>query len=350
MGAGVALADRFETAGRERGCVIRLVQNPRERRLHLGRRPRHEVVLVLSEQPLRIVPPRRHQRYATGKRFEHADRGNSRERRDVRAPRDVNRRPVRGKDVRHAIVGEPAAITDASRRELIECVSGIANTVELSLYPERAHRLDQVLPYFLRPFVVAPVPDPDEIPLAFGEQRAESFDIRRLVPGPRAACPSERDVALANDLPERQHAVVVLQIVGAHRCGIAHRAVVRIVEEQQVATAGSTVPSDLLDERMGVPLVDEDHVGAIERFIQIELAGIDAPGVEHGIRGVEVGDRRRPGVAQEIDHAPGVVRLVDADVVPAGDEIRRDAAQEVCVAVVPVRDQRMAEEDDPHDA
>ena len=58
-----------------------------------------------------------------------------------------------------------------------------------------------------------------------------------------------------------------------------------------------------------------------------------------------------PGVAivgEQVFEAPCAGGFVDADVMPACDQLRQHAAQEVGVAVVPARAQGMREGDDPH--
>ena len=126
----------------------------------------------------------------------------------------------------------------------------------------------------------------------------------------------------------------------------------RIVEEQHVRTLRAAVCTDRRDERVVVPLVHEHEVAPSgERGIQVEVAtvvaGADAGELRVGL--LEGANRPSPCSFDEVHDAPRVARLVDTDRVTAGNQVRRDAAQEVGVAVVPVGDQGMAEDYDAHD-
>jgi hypothetical protein len=61
-------------------------------------------------------------------------------------------------------------------------------------------------------------------------------------------------------------------------------------------------------------------------------------------------DRRGAAVAQQVRPAPAVLRLVGRHLVAAIAQLRDDAAQEVRVAVVPVRQQGVTEDRDLHAA
>ena len=52
----------------------------------------------------------------------------------------------------------------------------------------------------------------------------------------------------------------------------------------------------------------------------------------------------------EVRAAPGISGFVDRDLVAGAQEFRGDAAQEVGVAVVPIRNERMVEKDNLHAA
>jgi hypothetical protein len=65
---------------------------------------------------------------------------------------------------------------------------------------------------------------------------------------------------------------------------------------------------------------------------------------------VELRRRFEAVVLSQASGAPSVDRLEDAHVVPLARKLRGDTTQEVSVAVVPVTDERMDEEYDPHGA
>src|SRR5690606_34181191 len=97
-----------------------------------------------------------------------------------------------------------------------------------------------------------------------------------------------------------------------------------------------------------VPFVDQNEVDSLEDARQVE--GLEAVGgaLELGI-GLLV---RRKGphamVADQVVAAPTVARLVDRHLMTAGHQLAGHSPQEVRVAVVPARHQRMNEHHDAH--
>jgi len=181
--------------------------------------------------------------------------------------------------------------------------------------------------------------------------RVEAPHVGRLVPRPRTRRPAVLEIRVANRITEREHAIVVGEVVLADSGPIGDRAVVRIVEEQRVRTLRPAVRTNRGDERVIVPLVHEHEVGAGERRIQVQTVTVVAsadPG-ELRVGSFEGRNRRLTLLLDEVHDAPRVARFVDADGVTAGDQVGHDAAQEVRVAVVPVGDERVAEDYDAHD-
>jgi hypothetical protein len=179
--------------------------------------------------------------------------------------------------------------------------------------------------------------------------RTEHPHVGRLVPGEGAAGPAAREPDPADHLAEREHAVVAVELELGHRRGLRHRAVVGVVEQEHVSTprAAAVVPDPPHQLRL-VPLVDEHEVAAVERAVDVERREVVARRRELRVR--------RPVPAQgvvtrlrgEVAHAPRVRRLEDVHLVAAREELGRHAAQEMRVAMVPVGDDRVAEDHDPH--
>ena len=63
---------------------------------------------------------------------------------------------------------------------------------------------------------------------------------------------------------------------------------------------------------------------------------------------MEGSDRGRTGFGEQLAAAPAVCRFICGDLVAARLQLSGDAAEEVGVAVVPVGNQRMAEDDGAH--
>ena len=155
------------------------------------------------------------------------------------------------------------------------------------------------------------------------------------------------DVALANDLPERKHAVVVRQVQCAH-CRRIRCATVMGVVKQRNGAAARNCPANLRDEPRIVPLVHEHHARTVDSAVQIErLACVEAT-AQLGIDAAIVFDRDVALLRHQISPAPTLCRLVDVDGVTAMQQLADDAAQEMRVAVIPIRCQRMTEEDELH--
>jgi hypothetical protein len=145
----------------------------------------------------------------------------------------------------------------------------------------------------------------------------------------------------------------VAQVVANHLARRGHRPVVGVVEQQPEVPAGRALAADRAHERGVVPLVHEHEVGAVERAVEVErrdrlvLAG---DGVHPRERAADVGQRLAPAVGDQVLAAPAVARLVADHLVAAIEQLGHDPAQEVRVAVVPVRQQRVAEDHDLHAA
>jgi hypothetical protein len=257
-------------------------------------------------------------------------------------------------DVRHGVVRDPAAVLDAGGGKSRDCRFRVPHAVRRRANAKPTHRLDQEFFQLGGALLVSPVADPDDIAAIRGwcmtgrRERREHARIGRLVPGPGALRPAQLEVAIAHGVAEREDAVVVAQIAGGQRLPVAHRAVVRVMEEEEVAAARRSVLTDAR-HHLGIgPLVDEDEIRSEERLVEIERRRIVQLAPKRWIRAVEVLDGREPVISNEIDPAPSVGRLEDADDRAARFQLARDAAQEVRVAVVPVRHERVAEDHDAH--
>src|SRR5437868_2909820 len=111
----------------------------------------------------RVVPRRTDERNTTSKSFEWTNCWNAWKIRDVWPPRNVQRHARAGKDLRHFVVRQPAAISNASFGERCDRFLRIANSVDLSVQLQVFYWFDEKLLQFSRALVVAPVADPNEI-------------------------------------------------------------------------------------------------------------------------------------------------------------------------------------------
>jgi hypothetical protein len=157
-----------------------------------------------------------------------------------------------------------------------------------------------------------------------------------------------RPIDFAQHFAVREHAVVVLETIRRHTVALGHGAMMRIVEEQPVMSVRTSVLADAGDERVIVPLVDKNEIGQAEHCIEIQCRRVVAVAAKHRIRTPESRERCFTVFGNEILHAPGIARLVHVYRMPAREQLSADAAQKMCVAVVPVGDERVAENYDAH--
>jgi hypothetical protein len=121
------------------------------------------------------------------------------------------------------------------------------------------------------------------------------------------------------------------------------------MEQQSEISAARPHRADPAHERRIVPFVHDDDIRPVDQSRQI-AGRIEQGGGQIGVGGAP---RRQPGLAMiggQVSEAPRTFRLQRDDVVSAGDEIAQHATQEVRVAVVPARRQRVGEIDDPQAA
>jgi hypothetical protein len=107
--------------------------------------------------------------------------------------------------------------------------------------------------------------------------------------------------------------------------------------------------ADATDEIEWGPLVDDDEVCAVEHSVDIERRALVAARLERGVVLERQRERLGAMIALEVPYAPRIRRLENADAMAALNELGHDATEEMRTPVVPVRQERMTEEDDAHD-
>ncbi len=149
---------------------------------------------------------------------------------------------------------------------------------------------------------------------------------------------------------EGEHPVVIRDTHRVELVRRGHRAVVRVVEQKDEASAAGAPAADGAGEGRVGPFVDQHQVDAVERRVEVERLRVVEPRLEMGEAQLDVGERGGPLVGQQVLPAPPVGGLEDREIMAAPHELARDAAHEVRVAVVPVREDGVAEQRDPHSA
>src|SRR5713226_5105672 len=123
---------------------------------------------------------------------------------------------------------------------------------------------------------------------------------------------------------------------GSQRGWARDRTMMGVVEEQTIAAGLLTVLSDFLDEPRGIPFVDDDHVGAIERVVKIQRSGIVTNATQVRVARMEIPERLLALFRNQMGVAPAVVRLVHGYVVATREQFRNHAPQKMRVSVVPI--------------
>src|SRR5438045_7998088 len=104
------------------------------------------------------------------------------------------------------------------------------------------------------------------------------------------------------------------------------------------------------DQSVVIPLMNEHQVRVPQRLVQVQPRQIVADTFQLRVSTIEVADRPLTVVGEQTLEAPGIPRLVDLHLVAARDQLGRYPAQEVRVAMIPIREQRVAEDYDTHAA
>ena len=154
----------------------------------------------------------------------------------------------------------------------------------------------------------------------------------------------QRSIDVGQRLAEGEHAVVAVEIVAPDRVGVADRAMMRVVEQQRETAAAPTRRADARrrararsirarSPRRRRRALRRDRLWA-DRCVEREF-GI-------GLRGRRRGRPRR-GRSSRLCRLQAPARLVGRDLVAAMHQLAQHAAQEMRVAVVPARGQRMGE-------
>ena len=160
--------------------------------------------------------------------------------------------------------------------------------------------------------------------------------------------PAGREVPLLEDRAERQDAIIAVQLEGAERSRVGHRSMMRIVEQEREAAAGSAAPAERRNQLWTAPLVHQHEPGALQRCVQIGQHARVGLGCELGIGAPPFFQGLRAVITREIRPAPAVDRLKRARLMPFRLQRTDDPAQEVRVAVVPVGDEGVREENEAH--
>src|SRR6185437_154330 len=120
----------------------------------------------------------------------------------------------------------------------------------------------------------------------------------------------------------------------------------RVMEEQLEAAHSGAMPAELRNQLGRIPLVQDDDTGTLQHAIEIEVRRVIEGAAQSRKSGVEGVDRRIALLLAQVPQAPARQRLEYADLVSTRHQLACHSAQEVRIAVIPVGDQRVAEENE----
>ncbi|HUF55272.1 MAG TPA: hypothetical protein VMM55_01795 [Thermohalobaculum sp.] len=177
----------------------------------------------------------------------------------------------------------------------------------------------------------------------------EQVGVGGLVPDKGARAPAPAAIELRQRLAEGDDPVIGVERECVDRRRIADGAVVRVVEQQAEAAAPGAGGADAADHLRLGPFVHQHELGALQCRLGLLGSAVlaDRYLAEHATRVLE---RLRAVIGHEVRAAPALGRLDRLDRVAERRQFAEHTAQEMSVAVVPAREQRVGELDDPHRA
>src|ERR1051326_3461341 len=101
-------------------------------------------------------------------------------------------------------------------------------------------------------------------------------------------------------------------------------------------------------EVVGIPFVNQDEIGAREFGLEVDSSGRVELAAQIRECGVKVLDGTGSRLGDQVLPAPAVFRLQDAEMVAAIDQLGGNAAEKMGVAVVPIGNERVGEDDYAH--
>src|SRR5690625_1346522 len=120
------------------------------------------------------------------------------------------------------------------------------------------------------------------------------------------------------------------------------------VVEKKGEGALSAMPTDGRNDLGCGPFMDDDEIGTVQRTVEIILPRIGIP-TERRETAREI--RFCTGRSRaEIGATPAILGLPCDALVSACNQLGQHAPEEMRIAMIPVRDQRMGEPGDPHQA
>src|SRR5215211_808175 len=124
-----------------------------------------------------------------------------------------------------------------------------------------------------------------------------------------------------------------------------------IVKKEMISAARfEAVPADTPHQRGIIPFVNKNEIRPIERAIEIERVYVIGFRLQQREPGAKFTHRFAALRGDQVRDAPTVLRLVNIHVVPAFDQFDSDAAQEMSVTMIPIRNQRVIEHYNLHAA
>src|SRR5579872_2708156 len=271
MRTGMMLENRLQAVTRQVGRQVFVLRDGTKLLFHLGCVAGYEIIASCREQAFGVLPRSADEGNSASQCFEHANGGNSRERASIGASRNVDGRPESRQGIGHKVIGEPSAVFDAGARQRLAGMRGVTNSVNAggqTQLPDRAH---QELFQLSAALAITPISDPDQVTvIGAAGPWPEDPGIGSLMPCPCALGPSQLQVEFPEYFSERQDAIVMPEIIGGHRARIGDRAMMRVMEEQDVIAGPRPMPPDSRYQMGRIPLVNQCQVDIFQSLVQVK--------------------------------------------------------------------------------
>src|SRR5690242_7060879 len=123
-----------------------------------------------------------------------------------------------------------------------------------------------------------------------------------------------------------------------------------VMKQEDIVTVALMMRPNTADEFRLVPFVHEHQLNAIQQTLESQPCQRVGRATQVRVCLTESAQRCRPMLGHEIDQAPAGPGLKHADLVSTGLQFIGNTPEEMRIAVIPIRTQRMVKQGDLHAA
>src|SRR3954452_18305257 len=195
---------------------------------------------------------------------------------------------------------------------------------------------------------VSPITDPDQI---VGRrdlrQRPIQPGIGGLMPGERPVGPTEPQINLPQHFAEHQDAIEAVQVEARQFVRCSDCAMMCVMEKQREWRGLCSTLADASDQIRRVPFMHNHQIGTVQGAVEIHRRAV-LPDLDAGQESLCLLERLYATVANGVEAAPSVGRLIDDHLMTKLTHLARKAPQKMRVSVIPAGCDCMIEQDPFH--